>query len=294
MVGMALSASTYEVTTIMCLQRVEFALLAIEQFVNNSAKNSFLTDNQRNNPCLFRFVIGRGWGQGPSHSQSCETVFAHIPGLNVFMPVFPNDSKLIFDNFKSLSYPCISLEHRWVHYSFDTDASKKNCVLSSYHVSNGDDLTIVAYSYNVLLAMAVADKFQKINIGIDVVNLFNLSKINVELIGKSISKTGLMILLDLDDRAFSVSSEILGRLALKNQLGCLRRHPKRLSNHGIYSPSSPRLSADYYLKSTEIAQAACELLDLDSNITDKLLKKLILLEETVRLDVPNHSFSGPF
>ena len=123
MVGMSLSASSYEVTTMVCLQRVEFALLAIEQLVNNSAKNCFLTNNQRKNPCLFRFVIGRGWGQGPSHSQSFETLFAQIPDITVFMPVFPNDSKLIFSNFTSFNHPCISLEHRWTHYSFDTDFS---------------------------------------------------------------------------------------------------------------------------------------------------------------------------
>ena len=66
-IGMALGASTYGLNVILCFQRVEFALLAIEQLVNNSSKISYLTDQKRNNPALFRFVIGRGWGQGPSH-----------------------------------------------------------------------------------------------------------------------------------------------------------------------------------------------------------------------------------
>jgi len=294
MVGMALSASSYEVTTLVCLQRVEFALLAIEQLVNNSAKNSFFTDKQRNSPCLFRFVIGRGWGQGPSHSQSFETLFAQIPDINVFMPVFPNDSKLIFANFKNLHHPCISLEHRWAHYSFDTDASKNNRALSSYRVTNGKDLTVVSYSYNVLLAKAVADEFKKLNIGIEVINLFNLSQINAELIARSIAKTGLLMLLDLDDRTYSVSSEVLGKLALKDLLGCLRRPPERLSNHGIYSPSSPKLSVDYYLRGTDIAQAACDLLDLDRYIKDILLQQIALVEESVPSDVPNQNFTGPF
>lgn len=294
MVGMALSASSYEVTTLMCLQRVEFAFLAIEQLINNSAKNGYLSDNQRKNPCLFRFVIGRGWGQGPSHSQSCETLFASIPGLNVFMPVFPNDSRLIFENFKSLIHPCISLEHRWVHYSFDSESSERNQALSSYHVTRGEHLTIVAYSYNVLLAVAVATEFSKLDIGVDVINLFNLSDYNDELIAKSISKTGLLLLLDLDDRAYAVSSEILGKMALHDMLRSLKKPPKRLSNHGIYSPSSPRLAADYYLSSTQVAQAACELLDLNDCTTDILLQNIVMIEDTVPLDVPNHSFSGPF
>jgi len=294
MVGMALSASSYEVTTLVCLQRVEFALLAIEQLVNNSAKNSFFTDSQRNSPCLFRFVIGRGWGQGPSHSQSLETLFAQIPDINVFMPVFPNDSKLILSNFKSLHYPCISLEHRWTHYSFDTVASMDNRALSSYVVTNGKDLTVVAYSYNVLLAKAVADEFEKLNVGIEVINLFNLSQINAELIATSIAETRLLLILDLDKRSYSVSSEVLGQLALKGLLGCLTRPPKRLSNHGIYCPSSPKLSADYYLRGADIAQAACDLLDLDSYTKGTLLEKISALEQSVPSDVPNQTFSGPF
>ena len=294
MVGMALSASSYEVTTLVCLQRVEFALLALEQLINNSAKNNFLTNNQRNNPCLFRFVIGRGWGQGPSHSQSFETIFAQIPDINVFMPVFPNDSKLIFSNFKNHNHPCISLEHRWIHYSFDTDSSNNNCTLSSYRVTSGNDLTIVAYSYNVLLAKSIANEFAKFSISIEVINLFRLSMINIELINKSINKTNLLLLLDLDDRSFSVSSEILGKLSISNSLSCLRKPPKRLSNHGTYCPSSKKLSSDYYLTGTEIAKAASDLLNLDHFTEIELLHKITAIENSVSSDVPNQTFSGPF
>jgi len=294
MVGMCLSASSYEVTTLTCFQRVEFALLAIEQFVNNAAKNRFLTNNKRINPCLFRFVVGRGWGQGPSHSQSCETLFAQIPEINVFMPVFPNDSKLIFSDFITLGSPSISLEHRWVHFCFDSEASKNNKTLGSYCVTNGFHLTIVAYSYNVLLAKSVADEFSKHNIYLEVINIFRLSDINFQLIADSIDKTSLLLLLDLDDRTFSVSSEILGKLALNDKLSSLTRPPKRLSNHGTYSPSSPRLSADYYLTSIEIAQAACQLLELDVSVQRVLLDNVAKLEMAAPSDVPNQNFTGPF
>lgn len=259
MVGMCLSASSYEVTTLVCFQRVEFVLLALEQLVNNSAKNQFLTKNLRSNPCLFRLVVGRGWGQGPSHSQSCETIFAQIPDINVFMPVFPNDSKLIFANFPTEHYPTISLEHRWTHFSYDTVNSQNNAILGPYYVTDGYHLTIVAYSYNVLLAMSVAHEFAKFNIGLEVINLFCLSNINISIIAESIKKTSLLLVLDLDDRSFSVSSEIIGQLALNGLLDCLSRPPRRLSHHGLYSPSSPILSADYYLKCSDIAQAACSL-----------------------------------
>jgi len=294
MVGMCLSASAYEVTTLVCLQRVEFALLAIEQLINNSAKNNFLTNNQRNNPCLFRLVVGRGWGQGPSHSQSFESLFAQIPDINVFMPVFPNDSKLIFNHFKEFSYPSISLEHRWIHYCYDTDSSAANINLSSYYVKRGKDLTIVAYSYNVLLAKAIANEFDYFNIGIEVINLFRLSEIDILPISESIGKTGLLMILDLDDRNFSVSSDVLGKLALADSLTKLKKAPVKLANHGTYSPSSPKLSVNYYLNGLDIAEKASELLDLDSKVRDRLMQKVSTIERGVPSDVPNQSFSGPF
>ena len=66
MVGMALSASNYEVTTLVCLQRVEFALLAIEQLANNAAKNHYLTDGTRKILAYLDLLLG---GVG-SRSQS--------------------------------------------------------------------------------------------------------------------------------------------------------------------------------------------------------------------------------
>ena len=120
-VGMVLGAASYGLMPIICFQRVEFALLAFEQIVNNSSKISYLSNNKRTNPSLFRLVIGRGWGQGPSHSQSLETIFAQVPSLNVVLPVFPEDSKLIFETFSKQISPTISLEHRWVHFNKNSD-----------------------------------------------------------------------------------------------------------------------------------------------------------------------------
>ena len=294
MVGMALSASNYEVTTLVCLQRVEFALLAIEQLANNAAKNHYLTDGNRKNPCLFRFVVGRGWGQGPSHSQSFETMFSQIPDINVFMPVFPNDSKIIFKDFKNQSSPTISLEHRWTHYAFDTEGSLKNNKTSSYCLRNGTDITIICYSYNVLLVNAISSIFSGHHISLEIINLFCLTAIDYELISNSVKKTRHLLLLDLDDRKFSVSSDILGNLLFNGSLAGLNKNPIRLANHQTYSPSSPYLSNEYYLTGYDIAEAIINMLDVAPEQAKSILKGVSEIESEVPCDVPNKGFSGPF
>ena len=147
-VGMVLGAASYGLNPIICFQRVEFALLALEQLVNNSSKISFLTSNERINPALFRLVIGRGWGQGPSHSQSLETIFAQIPYLNVVLPVFPEDSRLIFETFSKRKSPTICLEHRWIHFNKNSEIQPTS--FEPYVIKPGNDLTIVSCGYDVV------------------------------------------------------------------------------------------------------------------------------------------------
>lgn len=294
-VGMAISASAYEVTTIVCFQRVEFALLAIEQFANNASKGSYLSNELRRNPCLFRFVIGRGWGQGPSHSQSFETVFAQIPEITVIMPVYPNDSQLTFDLFRHLKTPTISLEHRWTHYSVDTSESVRNTKVESYVAIEGFDLSLVAYSFNVLLSVRLASLMNNYGISIEVINLFCISKLNMACIYKSIEKTRNLLIVDSDDRNFGVGSQVLSSLILeKPMLTSQTKRIKRLCNKGIYSPSSPTLSNDYYLKISDLAKEIFNIINIDTLTKEKIINECYAIEGLRPHDVPSQSFSGPF
>ncbi|KZR61075.1 transketolase C-terminal domain-containing protein [Prochlorococcus sp. MIT 1306] len=292
MVGMALSASSYEVTTILCFQRVEFALLAIEQFANNSCKINFLSNGKRANPCLFRLVIGRGWGQGPSHSQSFETMFAQIPQLNVFMPAFPSDSKYILENFNMFINPTISLEHRWIHYSYDIGRNQL-CDGNSYIVKEGKDVTIIAYSYNVLLAYKVSEILLGFSINIEIVNLFKVSGYDSTMIKESVKKTGRVIAIDLDKRNFSISDQIFSDLFQVSDIR-LKSKPIKLANRDGYSPSSREQAKEYYLTIIDIAKAIISTLNIESGKA-KEIEELVQAKESQRpSDVPNSEFLGPF
>ena len=61
-------------------------------------------------------VIGRGWGQGPAHSQSLETVFSYIPGLKVLIPSSAYDAKGMLISALQDPNPVLIIEHRWFHY----------------------------------------------------------------------------------------------------------------------------------------------------------------------------------
>jgi len=93
MTGLAIGSALAGMRPILTHQRVDFALLAMEQVVNQAAKWHYMFGGIMNVPLVIRLVVGRGWGQGPQHSQSLQAWFAHIPGLKVVMPTTPFDAK---------------------------------------------------------------------------------------------------------------------------------------------------------------------------------------------------------
>src|SRR3970282_313595 len=83
--------------------------------VNNAAKWRFMFGGHRGVPLTVRMIIGRGWGQGPTHSQNLQSWFAHVPGLRVVMPATVADAYCLL--FSSIFSPnsVVFMEHRWLH-----------------------------------------------------------------------------------------------------------------------------------------------------------------------------------
>ena len=289
-VGMILGAASYGLNPILCFQRVEFALLAIEQIINNSSKISFLSEDQRKNPSLIRLVIGRGWGQGPSHSQSLETIFAQVPFLNVVLPVFPEDSQLIFKTFMKKKSPTICLEHRWIHFNKQSEIIPSE--LEPYVIKNGKDLTIVACGYDVVLSLMVAKTMESFNVSIEVVNFLCLTPSNYKNIYKSIKKTKKLITIDINRTFYGASSELLADILCSGF--SLNSPPVRLGAKGLFSPSSRHLADDYFINVCDIAIAILDLLKININERKKIMKEIINLHGDIPNDVPNKGFSGPF
>ena len=93
MTGIAIGTALSGMRPVMTHQRLDFFLLAMDQLVNNAAKWHYMFGGQSSVPLTIRLILGRGWGQGPTHSQNLQSWFAHIPGLKVVMPANSADAK---------------------------------------------------------------------------------------------------------------------------------------------------------------------------------------------------------
>jgi len=161
--GVAIGASLNGIRPVMSHQRLDFFLLGMDQLVNNASKWFYMFGGKRSVPITIRLILGRGWGQGPQHSQNLQAWFAHIPGLKVVMPVTPYDAKglllsSIFDD-----NPVIYLEHRWLHnLEGEVPEGDYRVPIGKAHViKQGEDLTIVSLSYMTIEALHAVKESSK-------------------------------------------------------------------------------------------------------------------------------------
>ena len=289
MTGIITGASLNGFRPILTHQRVEFALLSIEQIVNQAAKWFYMNAGQQSVPIVIRLIIGRGWGQGPQHAQSLESWFAHIPGLKVVMPSNSYDAKGLLISSVEDDNPVIFLEHRWLHNTFD------NVPLEGYRVPigkarlarKGSDVTIVSHSYMVLECLRCADVLAEHGISVEVVDLRSIRPLDSETVLNSVSKTKRLVVADNGWMHFGVSSEIIS-IVTENIFDILICAPVRIGLNDSPSPSTRALANHYYPRAKNIAKVICEMLNKNVDLN------ILFPQSDIPLDVPDPSFRGPF
>ncbi|MBM3707990.1 MAG: alpha-ketoacid dehydrogenase subunit beta [Actinobacteria bacterium] len=290
MTGVAIGAALNGIRPIVCHQRMDFFLLAMDQLVNNAAKWSYMFGEESQVPITIRLIIGRGWGQGPTHSQSLQAWLAHIPGLKVVMPATPYDAKglllsSIFDN-----DPVIYLEHRWLHNILDKVPEKIYWVSigKARIVKDGKDITIVSSSYMTLESIRASNMLKDYGIDAEIVDLRTIKPLDEETILSSVNKTGRVIIVDGAWRSFGISAELLAVIAEKSY-SVLKCAPYRIAFPDTPTPTSWALANYYYPIAVDIVAAVKEMF----NITGVSEKKSGSCQY-IPLDVPDKSFTGPF
>lgn len=295
MTGIAIGSALMGMHPVMTHQRVDFALLCIEQLANAAAKSSYVTAGRHTVPLTVRMVIGRGWGQGPQHSQSLETLFAYFPGLKVVMPSTPREFKGLLLAAIEDQNPVIFLEHRWLHYlTGEVPPERYLLPLTGSRIAkDGTRATIVATSYMVLEAMRAAKALDEVGCPVEVIDLRVLRPLNMDPIIESVRKTGRLVMCDTGWRQFGVGAEIIASIA-EHALDALRKPVARIGLPDRPTPSSVALAETYYPDSKDIVEAVGRLCSLTVAQTTGARTAVIAARQGVPIDKPDPSFKGPF
>lgn len=287
MTGIGLGTALLGFRPIMTHQRVEFVLLAMEQIINQAAKWCYMNAGKMNVPMVIRLIIGRGWGQGPQHSQSLETLFAHIPGLKVVMPATPYDAKGLMIAAVEDNNPVIFIEHRWLHNIFgDVPEGHYSTEIGKARVAKeGKDITIVTHSYMLLEAIRAAEMVEKLGVSAEVIDLRTIRPLDKESILNSVSKTGRLVVADNGWTTYGVSSEIVS-IVTENIFDKLKFAPARMGVAEVPIPSTRALAKFCYPKAVDIANKINSMMGLHIELDD--------IVSDIPIDIPDKSFTGPF
>lgn len=282
-VGMALSG----MPVVHSHQRMDFALLAMDQLVNSAAKWAFMFGEQFKVPYLARFIVGRGWGQGPTHSQNLESWLAHIPGIRVLTPSTCQDLYSAIRVLETSDQPIALIEPRWLHYQsgeVDEGANHEALMLPELQRDPSSDaqVTIVAWGLAYFDVQSARKLLLELGITIEILKLNELDETGfLDKCLESTGRTGRLLIAQNNWGPASFGSYIGAKVSESISLA-----PKGLKVCGFpFQPqsSSPLQMRNFHVSPERIANTALQMLGKEP-----------IFNELVELDQPNNLDFGPF
>ena len=209
-VGAGIGAAITGMRPVVEILFVDFAMLAMDQVVNQAAKYKFMTGGKGRVPFVLRTQGGVGNGLAAQHSESLEAMFYHIPGLKLVMPSTPYDAKGLLKSAIRSDEPVIFLEHKLLYMTKGAVPQKEYLI----EIGRGDikrpgsDLTIIAWSNMVPRSLTAAEKLAEEGIDVEVIDPRSLVPLDKGLILESVKKTGHVVIVQEAIRRGGVASDI--------------------------------------------------------------------------------------
>lgn len=261
-VGLAVGAALTGLKPIVEIMYMDFILLAMDQIVNKAAKLQYIKGSGLELPIVIRTAGGAGKFYGPDHSQSFETLFAHIPGLTVIYPSNPFDAKAMLKAAVRLKRPVIFIENKSLYQSRGRASQDHGCVGAvgkAKVVSMGDKLTVVSYGRMIEICRQAIDGADIGKNTCELIDLVTLKPLDVDCISMSVSKTGRLLIVEESCPVCSIGSEI-SSAACEKMFDELKAPVVRLSAEDTPIPFSPYLEPDIFPKTDDIRAGIIKLI----------------------------------
>jgi acetoin:2,6-dichlorophenolindophenol oxidoreductase subunit beta len=258
--GAGIGAALAGMRPVVIHPRMDFALLAIEQIVNQASNWHYMFGGRVSVPVVIRPIINRGGEQAAQHSQALQAMYGHIPGLKVVMPSTAYDAKGLMIAAIRDDNPVIYIDDRWL-YSEESDVPEEMYEVPIGQAAlrrEGCDVTIVATSFMCLQSMLAAQQLAECGIEAEVIDLRSIKPLDEETIITSVTKTGRLVVADTGWLTYGVSAEIAARVA-SHAFTALKSPIQRVALPDIPAPMSASLERAYYPMASAIVRAAEEV-----------------------------------
>ena len=238
-----------------------FALVGIDQIINNAAKIRQMSGGQLNCPIVFRGPTGSAGQLGATHSQAFENWFANTPGLKVVIPSNPYDAKGLLKAAIRDDDPVIFMESEQMY------GDKMEIPEGEYIIPigvadikrEGTDVTIVSFGKIIKEAYKAAEVLEKEGISVEILDMRTVRPMDFEAIFKSVKKTNRLVVLEESWPFASISSEITFQVQ-ENVFDYLDAPIKRITTADTPAPYSPVLLEEWLPNFNDVVKAVKEVL----------------------------------
>ncbi len=255
--GLATGAAMGTLRPIVEFMTFNFAMQAIDHILNTAAKTRYMSGGQMSVPVVFRGPNGAAARVAAQHSQDYAAWYSHVPGLKVIQPYSAADAKGLMKAAIRCEDPVVFLENELVYgRSFDVpDLDDYVLPIGKARIMReGSDVTIVAYSIAVGLALEAAEELAGEGIDAEVIDLRTLRPLDKETVLTSLAKTNRLVIAEENWPTCSIASEIVA-ICMEEGFDHLDAPVTRVCNEDVPLPYAANLEKLALIDTPRIIEA---------------------------------------
>jgi len=258
--GLGIGAAMTGLRPVVDIMFGDFLTLVMDQLANQAAKTHYMSGGRLMVPLTLRTTMGATRRSAAQHSQSLHAWVAHVPGLKVVLPSTPADAKGLLKTAIRDDNPVVFIEDK-MDYAVKGEVPQGEYTIP-FGVADvkrvGEDVTIVATSSMIRVALTAAQELESDGISAEVIDPRTLVPLDVEALVRSAEKTGRAIVVDEGHQRYGVSAELAAVIA-DRAFYSLDAPVKRLAALDVPIPFSPPLEDVTVPTPDLVAQTAREL-----------------------------------
>jgi pyruvate dehydrogenase E1 component beta subunit len=214
-VGSAVGMAINGLRPVVEMQFDGFVLPALNQIIGHVARMRNRSRGTYPLPMVIRMPYGGGIRALEHHSESIESIFAHIPGLQVVIPSTPYDTKGLLIAAIRSNDPVIFLEPKRIYRAFKQEVPEEEYMIpigKAKVLKEGKHITVVAWGAMIREVQKAIEEVEKDNIDVELIDLRTISPFDKETILKSVQKTGRFLVVHEAFKSFGPGAELIATI----------------------------------------------------------------------------------
>jgi pyruvate/2-oxoglutarate/acetoin dehydrogenase E1 component len=258
--GIGLGAAMTGLRPVVDIMFGDFLFIALDQIANQAAKVHYMSGGKLKAPMVIRTTLGATRRSAAQHSQSLHAIVSHIPGLKVALPSTPYDAKGLMKTAIRDDNPVVIFEDKMMFAVKGMVPAEEFLIpFGQADVKRaGDDITLVATSSMVFVALDAAEQLARRGISAEVIDPRTTVPLDSKTLVDSVLKTGRAIVIDEGYQSYGVTAEIASVIT-EGAFYHLDAPVKRMGAMDVPIPFSPALEDLTVPTAEKVAEVAAGL-----------------------------------